>query len=109
MYLLITLSRHLPDIRNISITVLILLQMLNYVIIVFNHVTLPQVKVLTFVLLEIDFIGLNRCILDIVNWEEVRSRFVHAKEKRIKTIEIIKEKGLEQYAEESLKKLFAPN
>jgi 3-oxoadipate enol-lactonase len=31
-----------------------------------------------------------------------------AKEKRIKTIEIIKEKGLENYAEESLKKLFAP-
>jgi len=31
-----------------------------------------------------------------------------AKEKRMKTIEIIKEKGLEQYAEESLKKLFAP-
>lgn len=31
-----------------------------------------------------------------------------AKEKRMKTIEIIKEKGIEQYAEESLKKLFAP-
>jgi pimeloyl-ACP methyl ester carboxylesterase len=31
-----------------------------------------------------------------------------AKEKRMKTIDIIKEKGLEQYAEESLKKLFAP-
>jgi pimeloyl-ACP methyl ester carboxylesterase len=31
-----------------------------------------------------------------------------AKEKRMKTIESIKEKGLEQYAEESLKKLFAP-
>ena len=31
-----------------------------------------------------------------------------AKEKRMKTIEIIKEHGLEQYAEESLKKLFAP-
>jgi 3-oxoadipate enol-lactonase len=31
-----------------------------------------------------------------------------AKEKRLKTIESIKEKGLEQYAEESLKKLFAP-
>jgi len=30
------------------------------------------------------------------------------KEKRIKAIESIKEKGLEQYAEESLKKLFAP-
>lgn len=30
------------------------------------------------------------------------------KEKRMKAIEIIKEKGLEQYAEESLKKLFAP-
>jgi 3-oxoadipate enol-lactonase len=31
-----------------------------------------------------------------------------AKEKRMKAIESIKEKGLEQYAEESLKKLFAP-
>ncbi len=31
-----------------------------------------------------------------------------AKEKRMKAIENIKEKGLEQYAEESLKKLFAP-
>jgi 3-oxoadipate enol-lactonase len=31
-----------------------------------------------------------------------------AKEKRMKTIELIKEKGLDQYAEESLKKLFAP-
>lgn len=31
-----------------------------------------------------------------------------AKEKRMKSIESIKEKGLEQYAEESLKKLFAP-
>lgn len=31
-----------------------------------------------------------------------------AKEKRMKTIESIKGKGLEQYAEESLKKLFAP-
>jgi pimeloyl-ACP methyl ester carboxylesterase len=31
-----------------------------------------------------------------------------AKEKRIKTIDLIKEKGLENYAGESLKKLFAP-
>ena len=31
-----------------------------------------------------------------------------AKEKRMKAIESIKEKGLDQYAEESLKKLFAP-
>jgi len=31
-----------------------------------------------------------------------------AREKRMKAIESIKEKGLEQYAEESLKKLFAP-
>jgi len=31
-----------------------------------------------------------------------------AKEKRMKTIKLIKVKGLEQYAEESLKKLFAP-
>ena len=31
-----------------------------------------------------------------------------AKEKRIKTIESIRENGLEQYADESLKKLFAP-
>jgi pimeloyl-ACP methyl ester carboxylesterase len=32
-----------------------------------------------------------------------------AKEKRMKTIESIKENGLEKYAEESLKKLFAPD
>ncbi len=33
---------------------------------------------------------------------------LEAKEKRMKAIESIKEKGLEQYVEESLKKLFAP-